>query len=93
VWTDLYICLCLRKVALAHRATHPYMPLFLFFDPSFEPRDLTFLEEQHFLAVASPFECPALHVPGERERDRNQAVKAVIEKAVERNTAGSDAQV
>jgi hypothetical protein len=91
VWTDLYICLCLRKVALAHRATHPYMPLFLFFDPTFQPRDIAFLKDQHFLAMAGPFKCPVLTVSA--ERDANQAVKAVIEMAVEGNFAGSDAQV
>jgi hypothetical protein len=55
VWTDLYVCLCLRKVALDLSKTKDYKPLFAFLDPEFDADTIKFLGEQHFMATKEPF--------------------------------------
>jgi hypothetical protein len=65
-WTELYICLCLRKVALDLHETHPYKPLFLFFQEDnnteqepVDPAGAAFLRAQHFMVESTnPFEWP-----------------------------------
>jgi hypothetical protein len=87
-WTDLYICLCLRKVALDLGMSHPSdvcsMPLFAFFDSDFDLATVRFLQDQHFVALADNFVYSDYAKLG-IERGVNEGVTAIVQMVSSRS--------
>jgi hypothetical protein len=79
VRTDLYICLCLRKVAqdMNKASGSSHMPLFLFFDGAFDDRTVKLLEAQHFVALADNFVWPD-HDENSAKVGTNDGIKKVF---------------
>jgi hypothetical protein len=92
-WTDLYICLCLRKVALdINRHTgSSHMPLFVLFDGGFDQATTDFLQAQHFVAIASNFVWPE-HKETSAKPGTNDGIRKVIDMIHDKYQS-ADAQV